>query len=599
MHRDVCLLPQPRSIEPLHGELAVEPPPGGGLLPDVSGWALDRRIDPAAVPHAQGYRLTVRPEGIRLEAADEAGAFYALQTLRQLAAWQADRQRLPCVCVEDWPDFPARGAMLDISRDKVPTMSTLFDLVDLLASWKINQLQLYTEHTFAYAGHEAVWRDASPMTPDEVEQLDRFCRQRFVELVPNQNSFGHMERWLKHDAYARLAEIDGPLRARRGSTPHQPATLCPLDPGSLHLLENLYAQLLPHFTSRMFNVGCDETRQLGQGRSRQACESRGVGRVYLDFLKQIHRLVQDHGRTMQFWCDIMDQHAELLDELPRDAIALEWGYEPRHPFGQRGRRLAESGLRFYVCPGTSSWNSIGGRTANAMLNLRAAAEQGRQAGAEGFLITDWGDHGHWQPLPVSYLGFAHGAAVSWCADANGDVDIAERLDRYAFADSAAVMGQLALDLGNVYRRAGGMLRNRSLLCHMLLRPRAALRDDPKATADGAPTVEHMRDVRDDIDGILARLAEARMSRRDAGLVRDEFRFAGELMRHAAALGEARLAGAPEAQVHELPARVRQELAADLRRLIGALRETWLARNRPGGLKDSVARLERLLKLYGG
>ena len=52
--------------------------------------------------------------------------------------------------ITDWPDYPQRGVMLDISRDKVPSMETLYQLIDLLASWKINQLQLYTEHTFAY-----------------------------------------------------------------------------------------------------------------------------------------------------------------------------------------------------------------------------------------------------------------------------------------------------------------------------------------------------------------------------------------------------------------------------------------------------------------
>ena len=96
--------------------------------------------------------------------------------------------------------------MLDISRDKVPTMATLFSLVDLLAELKINQLQLYTEHTFAYRNHPAVWAKASPMTGDEILQLDQYCRERFIELVPNQNSFGHMEQWLKLPQYRDLAE---------------------------------------------------------------------------------------------------------------------------------------------------------------------------------------------------------------------------------------------------------------------------------------------------------------------------------------------------------------------------------------------------------
>ena len=83
--------------------------------------------------------------------------------------------------------------MLDISRDKVPRMDTLYALVDMLAGWKINQVQLYTEHTFAYRQHPDVWAEASPMTGDEILALDAFCRERHIELVPNQNSFGHMD----------------------------------------------------------------------------------------------------------------------------------------------------------------------------------------------------------------------------------------------------------------------------------------------------------------------------------------------------------------------------------------------------------------------
>ena len=63
--------------------------------------------------------------------------------------------------MEDWGAFPTRGLMLDISRDKVPTMESLRGMIDVLASLKFNHLQLYTEHTFAYTGHGAVWREAS------------------------------------------------------------------------------------------------------------------------------------------------------------------------------------------------------------------------------------------------------------------------------------------------------------------------------------------------------------------------------------------------------------------------------------------------------
>ena len=194
----------------------------------------------------------------------------------------------------------------------------------------------------------------------------------------------------------------------------EPYSFCPIDPGSLALLEDMYDQLLPHFSSRLFNVGLDETWDLGEGRSKEICDQKGKGAVYLDFLKQIHALVTQHGRTMQFWSDIIVRdEPELVAELPRDVIALEWGYEADYPFAEHARLIAKSGRSFYVCPGTSSWNTLAGRTDNALGNLRNAAVNGFANGAIGYLNTDWGDNGHMQPLPVSYLGYLAGAAMSW------------------------------------------------------------------------------------------------------------------------------------------------------------------------------------------
>ena len=143
---------------------------------------------------AQGYRLRIADDGIDLVAGDAAGAFYGVMTLVQmLRQCEGD---LPAGEISDSPDFPSRGVMLDISRSKVPTLETLFSLVDLFSGWKINHLELYTEHTFAYENHSEVWAQASPMTGEDILRLDAYCRERFVELVPNQNSFGHMHHWL-------------------------------------------------------------------------------------------------------------------------------------------------------------------------------------------------------------------------------------------------------------------------------------------------------------------------------------------------------------------------------------------------------------------
>jgi hypothetical protein len=552
-------------------------------------------VDAQRVAHPQGYELTITPNTLALVAHDPAGIFYGVCTLSQLleqAAVSARRKpALPCLYIADHPDFPTRGVMLDISRDKVPTMETLYALVDMLASWKINQLQLYTEHTFSYRNHPVVWAAASPITEEEVLELDAYCRRRFIELVPNQNSFGHMHRWLKHTEYRPLAEVPQP--AESGSWSRSPFGLCPLDPGSLALLESLYAELLPNFSSRLFNVGADETIDLGRGRSAEECASRGVGRVYLDFLLKLHVAVAARGHTMQFWGDIIVQHPELVPELPKDAIALEWGYEATHPFAKHGELFARSGVPFYVCPGTSSWNSIAGRTANALANLRSAAESGLAHGAIGYLNTDWGDNGHWQFLPVSFLGFAYGAAVSWACAANRDVDIVPALNRFAFRDAANVMGGVAFTMGNVYQSLGAQFHNASGLARVLL---TAHQHDAGALADiaalGGMGPESYERAMQALASAIAPIRKQKMRRADARLIVDEYECAADMLHHACGLG---LLAHEDDPTVARP--LRRKLAANMKRIIAEYRQLWLARNRAGGLPDSVARLEAVLELY--
>ena len=552
-------------------------------------------VDPQRVPNPQGYELTITPNTLSLLAHDPAGIFYGVCTMIQLLEEAPHRARsapaLPCLRIIDYPDFPVRGVMLDISRDKVPTMPTLFMLVDLFASMKINQLQLYTEHTFSYRNHPAVWADASPMTEEEILELDAYCRRRFIELVPNQNSFGHMHRWLKHPEYRPLAE--DPAGKELAWDVPLPFGLCPLDPGSLSLVESLYDELLPNFSSRMLNVGADETIDLGLGRSAGEVARRGAGRVSLDFLLKLHAAVRARGHTMQFWGDIIVQHPALVPELPRDAVALEWGYEALHAFGAHGELFARSGIPFYVCPGTSSWNSIAGRTGNALANLRSAAENGLAHGALGFLNTDWGDRGHWQFLPVSYLGFAYGAAVSWACAANRDADIVPALNRFAFGDAANVMGGVAFALGNVYQAAGAALHNASIPVRALqlpsMHPADALSEIRSLAGVGPDAYERVIQA---VASAMEPIRKQKMQSQDADLIVAEYECAADMLHHGCGLG---------LFAHEDDPKVARplgrKLASNLDQIIVDYEALWLARNRPGGLSDSVARLRAVRALY--
>ena len=557
----------------------------GSLLPLPRQMALDgswvpfrppvTRLDPALPP--QGYRLRIGRARVSLQAADEAGAFYGHRTMDQLQ--RACGGELPAGEVTDWPDRLVRGVMLDISRAKVPTVQTLRDLADRLASWKINQLQLYMEHTFPYAGHEDVWREASPVSPDEILSLDAYCRARHIELVPNQNTLGHFERWLRHSRYFPMAASPGGWRTDKG-VHMEPMTLSP-GPAARELVQDLLGQLLPWFSSRRVNAGLDEPWELGDGR---------VGE-WADWLVWLRSLPLLDGRELLIWGDVLASHPELLGSVPADVTICDWGYDADHPFGARAAALAEAGIPFYLCPGTSSWNSIVGRLSNAKANCAAAADAGNEHGAHGYLVTDWGNGGHLQYQPVAEAALAYAAGAAWCAEANRDMDLARVLDDVVFQDRNGQIGAAVTEMGDAYLALPGAMHDASPLTRHLWRPNTRVTEEPlgEATRDG------FAEARERITRGLRRLGGASCQRADGELVTAELRAAGELVTVLCDDAMARFDG--DGTLASVPRRRRYELASAVDELALSHRDLWLARNRPGGLDESVRQLEGLSHAY--
>lgn len=551
------LLPAANKVE-LDWEITASPAVPQKLV------GLSIRLDKKSGIPSQGYKLTITPKGMEILSSDPAGAFYGACTLGQILM-QCDGE-VPCLSITDSPDFPARGVMLDISRDKVPTMDTLYYLVDLLADWKINQLQLYTEHTFAYTAHPTVWEQASPMTGGEIMALDAYCKEKFIELVPNQNSFGHMERWFKHKKYLPLAEAPHGCEKRS-----YPTGLNPTDKRSIQFLQGLYDELLPHFTSKQINVGCDETWDLGCGKSKKRAKEIGPGRLYLEFLLKIHEAVKGHDRKMMFWGDIILHHPELIKELPKDIIALEWGYEFDSRLDEESKKFAKSKIPFYICPGTSSWGTLVGRTDNAIANITLAAKSGLKNGAIGILNTDWGDCGHWQPLSVSYLPYMVGAMASWNATKDVKKCIADCASLHAFGDRTGKMGKAFYDLGNLYTSFAKRTWNHSV-------PWKVLFDNKEKAVEGLK-MEEFDEMERRLDLIGAAMEENEMTCIDAEVVVEEFEHLMRLLQLSAEVGKHRLGGHKPRNLEQRAAMIRLD------------QETiWLLRNRMGGLADSLSKI---------
>lgn len=558
----------------------------GGFV--ATGEPEDVGVQALELAGAEAYHLAITTTGIHWAWRSPAGKRHAVATLAQLKIQYGDK--LPCLVINDAPVFAVRGVMLDISRDRVPTMAHLFEIVELLASWKINHLQLYTEHTFAYVGHDEVWRDASPMTAEEIRQLDKYCRARGIELTANQNCFGHLSNWFKHSKYASLGEItpDGTwdfngLVTRKGGF-----SLCPSDPRSLALVEDLLGQLLPNFSSPLVNIGCDETFDLGQGRSRYEVSRRGRAAVYAEFVRKICGVTKKLGKRPQFWADIALEHPEALTDLPENLIGLAWGYEPDAAFAKGCDHLRASGRDVWVCPGTSCWRSIFGRTNERRENMLTAARDGASHGASGYLITAWGDLGHRQQWPITLHALAEGAHRAWSGEATYD---SRASALHAFGDRELAVGLWLDDLGNAdlsLREIGGRptaegaatpLRNASAL----------FTDTTKTFGDPwlaeAPEWESLAHT---IAGFLD------LERRGAVVTDSSTPLIRRELIHTLSVA---MAAATRAILrrHSAPSKAELKNCAGLFRDVATQhRELWLLRSRPGGLEQSCRHYEIII-----
>lgn len=578
------LLPYPRALRLTGGTVNVN------VNPSTIG-----RLETAATRPA-GYRLRIGvdagPGHVDLRAGSEAGLRNARATIRQLLRQYGNR--LPCMEIDDEPAFATRGVMLDVSRDRVPTTASLRASAELFAALKLNHLELYTEHTFAYAGHEDVWQGASPVTPSEARELDAHARGLGIDLAPNQNCFGHLHRWLNKPRYAPLAETQSDWMFMRWQKTG-PFSLCPVDPGSEAFVRDLLSQLTPCFSSGLVNIGCDETFDVGQGRSEDAVGERGEhGRaaVYFEFVTKVCAIARELGKRPMMWADIALSTPESLHLFPKDAVGLAWGYEPDFDFGEACRRLGQQGVESWVCPGTSAWLSITGRTTERRGNL-AAAGAARTHGATGYLITDWGDYGHMQQWPVTMRGIADAVQSAWNPSAEADP---RAVSLHALNDTSESLGLAAWmdELGDVdieVRRVAGMtaegkppsgpIRNNSALFLDLHRPWpyvhpvGATRETWQGILDHVAALESSMPAQ--TDELLARelkqtVAHAKLAALHAVVERGETGRAPEML--------------------ELSNWVAREHAA-----------LWTKRNREGGLANSAGRFElmndRLMREFGG
>lgn len=431
------LIPKPQRMERLEGSFMISydsyvqlDKDGGGLLPQQvllfleglkknlgfpllltkgQSQAGDIRLI-LAKEKGEAYGIDSSGENIVLTGGDQ-GLWHGMQTILQITAQSG--AAFPRLRIEDAPALLNRGHYLDVTRGRIPKIEWLKQWIDRMAYYKLNQFQLYMEHTYLFRDLTELWRDDTPYTAADILELDAYCRVRGIELVPSLSSFGHLYKLLSTKQYRHLCELEN-----TGDQPFsvfgrmQHHTIDVTNPDSLKLLKSMLAEFMGLFESRQFNLCADETFDLGTGRSKAKAEELGKSRLYINFVKGLTEFIVASGRRPMFWGDVIVGFPELIKELPKETICLTWGYAPDQREYET-MKMAEAGATQYCCPGCCGWNELINVNWNAYHNIRQMAGHAAKYGAIGLLNTDWGDFLHVNHPDFSIAGMIYGAAFAW------------------------------------------------------------------------------------------------------------------------------------------------------------------------------------------
>lgn len=326
----------------------------------------------------------------------------------------------------------------------------------MLSTYKINHLQLYIEHTFSFLGHPSIGKDASPLLAEDILKLDAHALKHYIELVPSLACLGHMATVLMHPEYHHLAEDlgTGNYVTKQGipawGQGWKAWSLAPANPESYTFLDSLFAEFLPLFTSKRFNVCCDEAGDIGCGQSYKLAKRIGRGELYVRHLLKLYELCGKYDKKMMFWGDIIRAHPELVSKLPSDVTVLDWGYEYNHDY-ESIKDFQKAGRPFMACPSTSSYISFFPRIPQSRANVIGFTAAARKYGAQGVLNTEWGDCGHFNFIECSWSEILFGAEQSWNPNAD-DKNFSRRFaERFLGVPSAQ-----ALEVAKVFEKLGAI-----------------------------------------------------------------------------------------------------------------------------------------------
>ena len=340
------------------------------------GMPLHLQLD-ASVCDDESFCVESGADGVVVRSLQPKGIHYALNILSQLVF----SDELYEGSFEMTPAFRSRGLMLDVSRGKMASLSYIMELIDFISSLSMNVLQLYMEDKHRLSAYPEAGSLYGAYTEDEIKQIDEYAKARFIELQPNIQTFSHMHGIVDDDV--------------------------------LTFLDKEFEEVLPWYSSKTVNINMDEAYDLGSGRSRQTVEEKGKAEVFFSYFDKVISLARRHGaEKIQIWGDAVLKYPEYASQLPDYVTVIDWNYNPADSYDSI-RSYPGVVKNYWAAPGVSSWNSIFPRVYNSMKNIRNYSRDAFDASAQGYLVTDWGDYGHYQMHGLSLFSYMYAAECAF------------------------------------------------------------------------------------------------------------------------------------------------------------------------------------------
>ncbi len=285
--------------------------------------------------------------------------------------------------------FKVRGFHLDM-RIQVMPMPTLKAFAKRLSDGGINTLIMEWEGTYPFEKHPLI-PNRYAYTKAEIVDFVKYCNDLGIDVIPLQQSFGHVEYILRNEKYKDLREDQKDY-----------SQVCPLQTKQdSALFTDLYTELASTHTSKYIHIGGDETYLLGHDeRCKLMVAKEGKSKLYIDYIRMLCNIVIKLGKTPVMWADIALKYPDAINLLPKGTILIDWNYGwDMNNFGEH-QKLVASGYEIWGAPALRSHpdNYFLTMWEKHFKNIRDFVPECRQLGYKGMIMTSWSTSGGYSPV---------------------------------------------------------------------------------------------------------------------------------------------------------------------------------------------------------